>query len=122
MPSIATVRAFALLWWSLGALLLILSLNTVLHWASGSTPDSHHVFVLAGVEAISAALFLIPRTQRAGAIGLVVTLLAAFALHTVQAEYRWDLVVYAVAVAFVALHGPIPVRSVRRVQVVPHHR
>ncbi|MBI5868058.1 MAG: hypothetical protein HZB43_07205 [candidate division Zixibacteria bacterium] len=122
MPSIATVRAFALLWWSLGALLLILSLNTVLHWTNGATPDSHHIFVLAGVEAISAALFLIPRTQRAGAIGLVVTLLAAFALHALQTGYRWDLVVYAIAVAFVALHGPIPVRSVRRVQVVAHHR
>ena len=107
MPPRNLVRAFFLLWYVLGAGLLIGSILTVrsaLGTAHGPNP---HIALLGGVEAVAALLFLIPRTLRLGAAGLLLTLGVAFLLHAVHQQFRWDLLVYAAAVIFVAVHGPV---------------
>jgi uncharacterized membrane protein YphA (DoxX/SURF4 family) len=72
-----------------------------------STHPDPHLVLLGAVEAVSALLFLIPRTSRWGAAGLLLTLLVAWAAHAFLHEVRWDLLVYAAAVTFVAVHGPL---------------
>jgi hypothetical protein len=63
--------------------------------------------VLASVEAIAAILFLIPRTMRLGAIGLLTTIFIAFGVHAVLHEFRGDLLLYGAAVLFICVHGPL---------------
>jgi hypothetical protein len=102
MPSRNLLRAFMLLWWTAGLLLLLASLQTV----RGGLQAGHAPVVwLAAVEAVSAGLFLFPRTLRVGAAGLLLTLCVAFVAHLHQ--FRWDFIFYAATVYFVAVHGPL---------------
>ena len=64
-----------------------------------------HLLVLGGFEAVAAVLFLLPWTIRLGAVGLLLSCGVAFAVHTAMGEWRGDLVLYMVAVLFVAMHG-----------------
>jgi hypothetical protein len=100
------VRAFVLLWWTVGLVLLVASLRTLKGGFAAKPPSP--VTVLALVEAASAVLFLIPKTLRLGAAGLLLTLGVAFVVHLLLGEPRWDLLVYAAAVLFVAVHGALP--------------
>jgi len=65
-----------------------------------------HIRLMGAVEAVGAALFLIPGTLRTGAWLLLLTIVAAFAFHASLGEWRGDLVVYAAGVSLVAVHGP----------------
>lgn len=103
MPSRKLLRAFVALWWTVGLLLLLASLQT-LHAALGPKAQLPLV-LLAAVEGASALLFLVPRTLRLGAAGLLVTLATAFVAHLVLHQLRWDLLLDGAAVAFVAMHG-----------------
>ena len=107
MPSRNLVRAFVLLWWTLGVALLIGSIQT----ARGALASGHsthpHLLLLGAVEAAAALLFLIPRTLRLGAAGLLLTLIVALLVHAGLHQLRWDLLVYSAAVLFVAVHGPV---------------
>jgi len=105
-PPRSLLAAFVLLWGMLGLGLLIGSAQTAVHALASTHPDPHLV-LLGAVEAVSALLFLIPRTSRWGAAGLLLTLLVAWAAHAFLHEVRWDLLVYAAAVTFVAVHGPL---------------
>jgi hypothetical protein len=106
MPPRALVRSFVAMWWTLGIALLVLSIRTV---ASAVAPGAHdpHAIVIGGLEAVSALLFLVPRTLRIGAAGLLVAIGAAILLHFAGGHFRWDLLMYAAAVQFVAVHGPV---------------
>jgi hypothetical protein len=104
MPPRGLVRSFVVLWWVLGATLLVLSVRTVIDGWGGSDP---HPVLIGGLEVVAAVLFLIPRTLRAGAAGLLFTIAIATALHFHAGHFRWDLLVYAAAVLFVAVHGPL---------------
>ena len=106
MPPRRLVLAFVLLWWTLGVVLCYLSVRTVLHAAGAGSRDVH-VALLGAIEAAAALLFLVPRTLRLGAAGLLATFAVAFAAHALQGELRSDLLVFAAAVAFVAVHGPV---------------
>jgi hypothetical protein len=106
MPGRNLLRAFMLLWWTAALLLLVGSLQTL----SGALKSTHQapLVLLAAVEAVSAVLFLLPRTLRAGAGGLLLCLAVAFVAHLHQHQFRWDLLFYAATVYFVAVHGPLP--------------
>src|ERR1041385_5371022 len=107
MPPQRLMRSFLFLWLATGIALLYGSGET----ARGALASAHHVnphlVVLASVEAIAAVLFLIPRTMRLGAIGLLTTIFVAFAVHTVLHEFRGDLLLYGAAVLFILNHGPL---------------
>ena len=111
MPSQSIVRAFLAFWWTLGLLLIGYSVETAWH-ALSAGPDGIdlHVAVLASVEAIAALLFLVPRTMRAGGSCLLAVFAVAFLLHGTKGEFASQLVLYAVAVSFVMVHGRIPPR------------
>jgi uncharacterized membrane protein YphA (DoxX/SURF4 family) len=106
LPSRNLLRAFVLLWWTVGVVLLVGSLQTL----QESLGPKHHspVALLAGVEAVSALLFLIPKTLRLGATGLLLTLAVAFTVHLFLRQFHWDLLLYAAAVLFVAIRGALP--------------
>jgi uncharacterized membrane protein YphA (DoxX/SURF4 family) len=113
MPPRKLVHAFVILWWTAGILLFVWSTQT----AQGAMQVGHshnsHVALLGFVEAASAALFLIPRTMRLGAAGLLSTFAVAFFAHAARQEFRGDLLLYAAVVAFVALHGSVPMSWLR---------
>lgn len=111
MPQRRVVRAFAILWWTAGALLFYWSVQTAHEAFSSGDPPRMHLALLGGVEALSAFLFLIPRTIRIGAGGLLVTFAIAFVAHAHQLEFRGDLLFFGAVVWFVAVHGPIPIAS-----------
>ncbi len=94
--------AFMLLHVTLGFMLGIGGATTA--W-SASGPHATHLVVLGSVEAMAAILFLLPRTLRFGAVGLVASCGIAFLAHVVMGQWRGDLLVYMVAVLFVAIHG-----------------
>ena len=71
-----------------------------------SGPHAAHLAVLGSFEAIAAILFLVPWTLRLGSAGLLLSCAAAFVAHAAMSQWRGDLLVYMVAVLFVALHGP----------------
>jgi hypothetical protein len=100
MPPARLVRAFLALWWTTGAAVFYMSVVT-LRFALQHA--DHHVALLAGFEAVSALLFLLPWTVRPGAAGL----LLAFAIAMIVHGLRADLLVYAAVVVFVAVHGPV---------------
>jgi len=106
MPPQNLVRSFVAMWWTLGLALLVLSVRTV---AGALAPGAHdpYAVIIGGIEAVSAVLFLVPRTLRIGAIGLLFACAAAMLLHATAGHFRWDLLMYAAAVQFVAVHGPV---------------
>lgn len=106
MTSRNVLRAFVLLWWTVGVVLLVGSLRTLQECLVSKHPSP--VAALAAVEAVSALLFLVPKTLRFGAAGLLLTLAVAFTAHLFLPQLRWDLLVYAAAVLFVSVHGALP--------------
>jgi uncharacterized membrane protein YphA (DoxX/SURF4 family) len=113
MPSRSLVRAFLIQWWTAGLLLLFWSVRTAQRSAEAGQSHSPHVALLGALEAISALLFLIPRTMRIGAAGLLFTFAVAFFAHASQHEFRGDLLLYSAVVSFVAVHGSVPMAWVR---------
>jgi hypothetical protein len=100
------MRSFLLLWLVTGLVLLVASVRTVAEAVNGPHADPHLV-ILGAVEAVSALLFLWPRTMRPGAVGLLVTIGIAFLVHTMMGQFRGDLLLYAAAVVFVSVHGSL---------------
>jgi hypothetical protein len=101
------LRSFLALWMVTGLVLLVASAVTVLEAWSGSPHANPHLALLGGIEAVAALLFVIPRTSRIGAVGLLATIGLAFVVHTGLGQFRGDLVVYGVAILFVMVHGPL---------------
>jgi hypothetical protein len=97
--------SFILLHVSLGVLLGVGGATTA--WAAhrAAGPHAVHLVALGGAEAVSALLFLLPRTLRLGAAGLVLSCAVALVVHLSMGQWRGDLVLYIVAVVFVARHG-----------------
>lgn len=112
MQSRHLIRAFLVLWWTLGVLLLWYSLRMVTTTLSSPDAAAHlHIVILASLEALAALLFLVPRTMRVGGVSLLVIFAAAFAIHAVHREFASQLILYAAAVAFVVVHGAHSPRS-----------
>lgn len=107
MPPRNLVRAFVFLWWASGAMLAYGSVRTLIEALAAGRHHDPHVALLGAVEAVSAILFVIPRTMRAGAAGLLGTIAIAFVLHATLSQFRGDLVLYAACVTFVLVHGSL---------------
>ena len=101
--------AFLALWWTLGVLLVVYSVQTAWHaLGAGRDGTDVHVAVLASVEAIAGLLFLVPKTMRAGGACLLAVFAVAIVLHGRKGEFASQLLLYAAAVSFVMVHGPVP--------------
>ena len=100
-------RSFIAFHVTLGFTLLVLSIRTALHAVGPEAGQGDsHVVVLAMLEAIGAALFLLPWTLRAGGMLLLLTIGLALLVHLVSGQFRGDLLVYAAGTWFVIVHGP----------------
>ena len=113
MPRMGLIRAFVVQWWTAGLVLLFLSLKTAYHGLEAGGSHDPHLVIIGGLEAIAALLFLIPRTLKIGAVGLLLTLAVVFLFHAARLQFRGDLLVYAAVVSFVAVHGSVPMSWVR---------
>lgn len=112
MPLKGVARAFLALWWTLGVLLVVYSVQTAWHaLAAGRDGIDVHVGILASVEAIAGLLFLVPKTMRAGGACLLAVFAVALVLHGRKGEFASQLLLYAVAVSFVMVHGRVPLRE-----------
>jgi len=113
MPPRRLVRAFLALWITLGLVVLVASARTFVEARAGLVhgPLNVHLAALAGVEAVAALLFLVPRTMRVGGWGLLATFAIAIAAHALTGEFQFTLVLYAAATSFVLVHGPVPWRA-----------
>ena len=107
MPTPSLVRSFVLLWWTLGVALLIGSIQTVIGALAAGHHANPHVALLGAAEAVAALFFLVPKTRRLGAAGLLLVLSVAFLVHALGHTFRWDFLVYAASALFVAVHGPL---------------
>lgn len=107
MPSRSLLRGFLALWLTTAIVLLVSSVQTVRASWPGLHHANPHVILLGGVEALAAVVFSIPQVMRWGAGALLATIGVAFAVHGAFGQFRGDLLVYAVAVLFVAIHGPL---------------
>jgi uncharacterized membrane protein HdeD (DUF308 family) len=112
MPLKSNVRAFIALWWTLGMLLVMYSVQTVWHaFAAGRDGIEVHVAILGAIEAMAGLLFLVPRTMRAGGACLLAVFAVAFVLHGMKGEFASQLLLYAVGVSFVMVHGRLALRD-----------
>lgn len=107
MPPKQLLRGFLLLWLTTGLVLLVASIETVWVALGGARHGNPHVALLGAVEALGATLFLVPRAMRIGVAALLGTIAIAFIVHSALGEFRGDLLMYAAAVAFVGIHGPL---------------
>lgn len=88
--------AFRVLYFTTALVLLYYSVQTV--WDGVEHGDGLHAIIIGGLEAISAILFLIPRTLMIGGIGLLLTIGIAFAIHAISGQFAGNLLIYAAAV------------------------
>jgi uncharacterized membrane protein YphA (DoxX/SURF4 family) len=95
-------RAFTVFHWTLGIVVAIESVRTVFRALQGH--PNHALLLLASVEAVGAALFLVPRTLRLGAGAMLATFAVAFLVHAPRGEANLALLVYAAGTVLVLLH------------------
>jgi hypothetical protein len=107
MPPRSLLRAFLALWIFTGVALLVGSVLTVREALAAGHHGNPHLMMLGSAEAVAALLFIVPRSMRVGAAGLLATIGIAFAVHTALGQWRGDLLVYGCVVAFVAVHGTL---------------
>lgn len=107
MPTLRLYRSFLALYMTVGVVVLVQSVATVLDARSGNIApaDRLHAVILGTMEAVAALLFLWPRTMRFGAATLLAVFAGAFALHASHGDVHWALLVYGAAVWFVRTHG-----------------
>ncbi len=113
MPSVSLVRAFVVQWWTVGTVLLYLSVKTMYAGLQSGGGHDAHLILIGGFEALAAVLFLIPRTLRIGAFGLLMVFAVVLLIHALQLQLRGDVLVYAAVVLFVAVHGSVPMAWLR---------
>jgi hypothetical protein len=99
-------RSFIAFHLVLGVGLLVASVQTLAHaLAPVNRPTHQALAVFAGVEALAAILFLVPRTLRAGALLLVLIAGHAFIVHGLEGEWQPNLAIYAAGAWLVFAHG-----------------
>src|SRR5262245_59868904 len=104
MPEPSLRRAFLVFHVTLGLVVLFESVRTFLA-AAGAVRHDPHIALLAGVEAIGALLFLIPRTLKAGGALMLLSFAIAIVVHAARGQVPATLAVYAAGVVFVMVHG-----------------
>ncbi len=101
-------HAFVALHVVLGVVIFVQSMATAVHssgWLPGHARNIQ-LLALGSIEALLAILFLLPRTVRIGALGLMIVLALAIVVHASMGEFPAGLIVYAAGVAYVGIHGP----------------
>ena len=106
-PPRSLVRAFLVLYVTLGLVVFVQSVQTVLAAGAGTFhgSDRLHALILGSVEAAAAVAFLVPRVMQAGAAALLAIFALAFGLHLLQGSPNLVLLVYGAGVLFVRVHG-----------------
>ena len=110
MTAASERRAFQLLHLVLGAGLLATGIDTLvraLH--DGAAP----LAMVAGIVVLAAALFLYPRTVRAGGITLLLVVSAVLVERALRGQWRLELIVYAAGIWYVVVHGAAWGRNAR---------
>lgn len=100
-------RTFIAFHLTLGAVVLIQSVITVLH-SIGQQKFEHSgvaLAALAAAEALAALLFLLLVTMRLAGAALLLIFAAAIIFHGLHGEFLSTLLVYGAGVAFVMAHG-----------------
>ena len=112
MPPRRLVVAFLAFWVTLGLVVLSTSVHTF-HHALGHLGDPRHLHLAfaGGLEAVAAALFLVPRTVRVGGIALLAIFALALLAQLGQGRFSPELVLYATGTALVLVHGPVSWRA-----------
>jgi uncharacterized membrane protein YphA (DoxX/SURF4 family) len=107
LPRPSVVRAFLVLYVIVGVIVCIESIETIIAALHGRFPvhDRRHALMLGILETVAAILFLIPRTMRWGAAGLLAIFALAFLLHLSGGHPNFNLLIYAAAVLFIREHG-----------------
>jgi uncharacterized membrane protein YphA (DoxX/SURF4 family) len=113
MPPQRLLRSFLFLWLVTGLVLLYSSVETARSAFHPGVNLNPHLVVLGSVEALAAILFVIPRSMRLGAFGLLATIVVAFSVHATLHEFRADLLLYGAVVSFVLIHGPLTREQLR---------
>jgi hypothetical protein len=85
--------AFVLFHMVLGAGLLAAAIQTLMHAMHHGSEV--HAGIVAGIEAVGALLFLIPKTVKTGGVLLLLAILGGAVLHALQHQWRFDLLIYA---------------------------
>ena len=113
MPPAGLRRAFIAFHVTLGLAVFVLSVQTVLSALEPVRGHANHaVVLLAGVEALGAALFVLPRTIKLGGALLLLVFAVALFVHGVEREL--SLLTYAAGTIFVMVHGSGWEADVRR--------
>jgi len=115
MPPQRLLRSFVFLWLVTGIALLYGSIQTAREAFQRGEHLNPHLVLLGSVEALAAILFLVPRTMRAGAVGLLATIFVAFSVHAALHEFRADLLLYGAVVLFIMIHGSLTREQFRAV-------
>ena len=97
--------SYLALWVVTGVLLFVAGVESVLQTPGIFPPGTPRFVLLGALQAAAAVLFLIPRTLRIGAAGLLGVITVIFVVQTGLGYFRGDLLLYAVAVLFVLIHG-----------------
>ena len=106
-PPRSLVRSFLVLYVTLGLVVLVESIVTVMRARGGAFhgPDRLHALILGSLEAAAAVAFLIPRVMHVGAVVLLGIFALAFGLHLLNGSPNLVLLVYGAGVLFVRVHG-----------------
>ena len=106
-PPRSLVRSFLVLYVTLGLVVLVESVATVLQAQAGHFhgADRLHALILGSLEAAAAVAFLVPRAMHVGAAVLLGIFALAFGLHLLQGSPNLVLLVYGAGVLFVRVHG-----------------
>jgi hypothetical protein len=67
-----------------------------------------HAIVVGSIEAMAALFFLVPHTMRLGGYALLGTFGLALVIHGARGQFAGSLLIFAAAVFFVIVHGPVP--------------
>jgi len=98
-------RAYQIFHAALGGGLLVMSLLALAHALHEHGGFGHLAFV-AGLEALGALLFLVPRTVRWGGAALLLVLIPGFLFSLVHGEWRFEPLIFAAGVWLVMMQGP----------------
>ena len=107
MNNLGLRRTFLIFHLTLGIVIFVESVRAVLlaSHSHTSNPLGSHFVLFAGIEAVAAILFLVPRTLKIGSWLLLVIFVVAIVVHGVAQELA--LLVYGAGVAFVYMHGSV---------------
>ena len=122
MPPRRLVVAFLVFWVTLGLVVLSASAHTFHHGIDNLGHPGHlHLAVAGGLEAVAAALFLVPRTVRVGGYALLAIFAMALVANATEGRFATELLLYAAGTALVLVHGPVSWRDALGGRGGAHH-